>query len=69
MVNSIPLGCSLLLPVHTVNCSQTLKVKSVADDKSSSVDKAVIGVVVGLLGAAMLVIGLMRFHSHGARLW
>ena len=25
MVNSIPLGCSLLLPVHTVNCVQTRK--------------------------------------------
>jgi Ca2+-binding EF-hand superfamily protein len=25
--NGIPLGCSLLLPVHTVNCVQTLKAK------------------------------------------
>jgi serine/threonine protein kinase len=25
VTNGIPLGCSLLLPVHTVNCVQTLK--------------------------------------------
>jgi hypothetical protein len=25
VTNDIPLGCSLLLPVHTVNCVQTLK--------------------------------------------
>jgi hypothetical protein len=26
VTNGIPLGCPLLLPVHTVNCVQTLKV-------------------------------------------
>jgi hypothetical protein len=26
VTNSIPLGCSLFLPVHTINCVQTLKV-------------------------------------------
>jgi hypothetical protein len=30
MPNDIPLGCSLLLPVDTVNCVQTLKVALVA---------------------------------------
>ena len=27
VANGIPLGCPLLLPVHTVNCVQTLKVQ------------------------------------------
>jgi hypothetical protein len=28
VANSIPLGCPLFLPVHTVNCVQTLKVEA-----------------------------------------
>jgi hypothetical protein len=29
VTNGIPLGCSLLLPVHTINCVQTLKDRQV----------------------------------------
>jgi hypothetical protein len=32
VTNGIPLGCPLFLPVHTVNCIQTLKVPSISAD-------------------------------------
>jgi hypothetical protein len=31
VTNGIPLGCPLLLPVHTVNCIQTLKASFVGN--------------------------------------
>jgi hypothetical protein len=36
VTNGIPLGCSLLLPVHTVNCVQTLKVKLMQQSKTTT---------------------------------
>ena len=34
VTNGIPLGCSLFLPVHTVNCIQTLKAKVIGEAAS-----------------------------------
>jgi hypothetical protein len=36
VTNGIPLGCSLLLPVHTVNCVQTLKVSNTTCNASQT---------------------------------
>jgi hypothetical protein len=42
VINGISLGCSLLLPVHTVNCVQTLKAHPTVDSQVSSIEADVL---------------------------